>query len=292
VPNDGFDIDPFETNKVIVVAHKTVTIGASGFVDVPVVLSDTHERAGVNTFVAAVQDTDGRTSLVSNFIVVALNDDPASSSTDVTGLLAGDYDGTGTVDDCDYMCWRTAFGDTGDGLLADGNGNGVVDAADYVVWRHKYGASLPESAAASGSQTPSEQPVAVAVSFNGGSSATTIQAQRLAELIAPNVVVEKLDRTSTGASKRFGSSTRLGRLAQSHVTNRDLLTLAESLASQASEDRARVLSKLPVNEQSRPDSLHRDALELAFESLGELTISPRYLGSIQGRPTFAVQLEV
>ncbi|HEX2476866.1 MAG TPA: thrombospondin type 3 repeat-containing protein, partial [Lacipirellulaceae bacterium] len=47
VPNDGFDIDPFETNKVIVVAHKTVTIGASGFVDVPVVLSDTHERAGV-----------------------------------------------------------------------------------------------------------------------------------------------------------------------------------------------------------------------------------------------------
>jgi hypothetical protein len=270
VPNDGFDIDPFETNKVIIVAHKTVTIGASGFVDVPVVLSDTHERAGVNTFVAAVQDIDGRTSLVSNFIVVALNDDPASSSMDVTGLLAGDYDGTGAVDSWDYMSWKMAFGDAGDGLLADGNGNGVVDAADYVVWRHKFGARLAKPAAAAGSQTPSEQPVSVAVSFNGSfeTASTTIQGESVLAFSAPDAAIEKFDRAKIGVLNRSGLSTRLGRFAQSHVTNGDLLMLAESLASRGSQDRARVLSMLRSDHQARPESPHHGALELAFESLG------------------------
>ena len=210
VPNDGFDIDPFETNKVIVVMHRTVTIGAGGFVDVPVVLSDSHERAGVNAFVATIQDLDGRTSLVSNFIVVALNDDPASNPDDVTGLLAGDYDGTGTVDTWDYMSWKMAYGDTGDGLLADGNGNGVIDAADYVLWRKKLGASLPPAAAASGGHAQSDEPVPVAVSFSNAPFTTTIPDGLVAGFSASDAVVEEIDRSSIDVSKRFGSSARSG----------------------------------------------------------------------------------
>jgi hypothetical protein len=141
VPNGGFDIDAFETNKVIVVAHTTVTIGAAGFVDVAVVLTDTHARAGVNSFVAVIQDVDGRTSVLSNQLVVALNDDP-SGVTDLTGLLAGDFDGNGTVENWDFKLYRMMFGEIGEELFADGNGDGAVNAADYVVWRRHLGETL------------------------------------------------------------------------------------------------------------------------------------------------------
>ena len=135
VPGGGFDIDSFETNKVIVVTHQTVTIGAAGFVDVPVVLTDSHTQGGVNTFAAVLQDVDGRTSVLSNFVVVAINDVPAAIAVDFTGAIAGDYDGSGAVDDADYAAWVQTFGAAEDGLFADGNQNGMVDAADYVVWR-------------------------------------------------------------------------------------------------------------------------------------------------------------
>jgi hypothetical protein len=51
---------------------------------------------------------------------------------------AGDYDGSGTVDDGDYDFWRMHF--DSNNADADGNGNGVVDAADYVIWRKNFGA--------------------------------------------------------------------------------------------------------------------------------------------------------
>jgi len=207
--------------------------------------------------------------LVSNFIVVALNDDPASSSTDVTGLLAGDYDGTGTVDSWDYMCWKMAYGDTGDGLLADGNGNGVVDAADYVLWRKKLGTSLPPGAAASvGSQAQSGEPAAVAVSFNNVPSTTTNQGELSESVSASDVVVDKLDRLSIGGSKRVGSATRLEQFARSKVTKLELLTLAESLAIHTSRHRALALSDAGVDRETWPASQSSDAVELAFELIG------------------------
>ena len=64
----------------------------------------------------------------------------------VDALLAGDYNGDGTVNAPDYNVWRDTFGSTVE-LAGDGNGNGVIDAADYNVWRDNFGtgvAAVPE----------------------------------------------------------------------------------------------------------------------------------------------------
>ncbi len=53
---------------------------------------------------------------------------------------AGDYDGSGTVDELDYLVWKGGYGSTTN-LAADGNGDSVVDAADYLVWRNNQGAT-------------------------------------------------------------------------------------------------------------------------------------------------------
>ncbi len=53
-------------------------------------------------------------------------------------MIAGDYDGSGTVDAGDYATWRSQFGSTGV-FAADGNHDGRVDAADYTVWRDNLG---------------------------------------------------------------------------------------------------------------------------------------------------------
>ncbi len=66
-----------------------------------------------------------------------------------TVTLAGDYNGSGVVDQNDYTVWKSNFGATvlaGSG--ADGNVNGVVDAADFTVWRDHLGATLSPGAGA------------------------------------------------------------------------------------------------------------------------------------------------
>ena len=51
--------------------------------------------------------------------------------------VAGDYDGSGTVDEDDYAMWKSEYGTVGESA-ADGNFDGVVDAADYTMWRNNY----------------------------------------------------------------------------------------------------------------------------------------------------------
>ncbi|MEM9916023.1 MAG: hypothetical protein AAF911_13795 [Planctomycetota bacterium] len=53
-------------------------------------------------------------------------------------MLAGDYNGNGSVDAADYTIWADSFGST-IALAADGNGDGIVDAADYTVWADNFG---------------------------------------------------------------------------------------------------------------------------------------------------------
>ncbi|MGI9455318.1 MAG: malectin domain-containing carbohydrate-binding protein, partial [Aeoliella sp.] len=68
VPGGGFDIDPFESNKIIGLSEQTLTVGGSGIIDVPVTLLDTHADGGLNHIAAAVID-GGRTSDMARVLV-------------------------------------------------------------------------------------------------------------------------------------------------------------------------------------------------------------------------------
>ncbi|HEX3599224.1 MAG TPA: hypothetical protein VHU84_03725, partial [Lacipirellulaceae bacterium] len=146
VPNGGFGVQPYDGNKVVSVFEFTGVIGAGGFVDIPVTLRKTLTEGGLNYFTAVIDESDGRTTNISNIIRVALNSLPPGSNAgsqpltvDTTTVapqpLAGDYDHNDVVDARDQVVWRQTFGQTGDSLDADGNADGVVDAGDYVVWR-------------------------------------------------------------------------------------------------------------------------------------------------------------
>lgn len=54
-------------------------------------------------------------------------------------VLAGDYNGDGTVNAADYTVWRSTLNQTGTALAADGNGNGRIDSDDYTVWKSNFG---------------------------------------------------------------------------------------------------------------------------------------------------------
>ncbi len=82
---------------------------------------------------------------------------PGTASTPI----AGDYDGSGAVDQLDYAKWKTDFGSiVTPGTGADGNSNGIVDTADYTVWRNNL---TPTLASASGTASLAPSPVVVAV---------------------------------------------------------------------------------------------------------------------------------
>lgn len=62
--------------------------------------------------------------------------------------IAGDFDGSGYVDQLDFEKWKQDFGSTvvTAGTGADGNGDGSVMLADYTVWRDHVGSGTPPEA--------------------------------------------------------------------------------------------------------------------------------------------------
>lgn len=84
VPAGGFDIDAYEANKLVkVVDEKTVTIPTNGSIDVPIDLFRTevaNTETGLNYIVAVVKDAEGRTSTLSNTIVIHLKSGPPVAS--------------------------------------------------------------------------------------------------------------------------------------------------------------------------------------------------------------------
>lgn len=48
-------------------------------------------------------------------------------------VLAGDYDGSGTVDAADYVLWKNSYGSVTQ-LAADGNNDRIVDLGDYTIY--------------------------------------------------------------------------------------------------------------------------------------------------------------
>ncbi|MBA3484333.1 MAG: PQQ-dependent sugar dehydrogenase [Pirellulales bacterium] len=150
VPNGGYDIDPYEANKVVFVRDDVATIGSGGFVDILVTLRDSRIEGGINYFAAVVETSDGKTSNLSNVIKVALKDLPpgsvgsllSASVVEQTSGAVGDYDDNGQVDGADFLLWQQTLGSAaGAGTGADGSGSAVVDGEDLSVWQDNFGAS-------------------------------------------------------------------------------------------------------------------------------------------------------
>lgn len=62
-PNGGFDLDPYEANKALVVTTPTATIGEGGTVDIPITLTNTDPQGGLNYVTAVIDDGSGGTGL-------------------------------------------------------------------------------------------------------------------------------------------------------------------------------------------------------------------------------------
>ncbi len=139
VPGGGFDIDPFEGNKVVLVKDSTATIGAGGFVDVPITLTDSLTAGGL-TYLAAVIDAGVRTGAMSNVVKVALFNLPPGSNE--TPIIPGDFDRDSDVDGADFLLWQ----------------RGPASAEDLEDWRTNFGALSDEVVAATAASLPSDSP--------------------------------------------------------------------------------------------------------------------------------------
>ena len=71
--------------------------------------------------------------------------DGTLSISDTAFVLAGDFNGDGTVDLADYTLWRNNLGSV-DSVLAAGSttdGSGYVDAGDFLTWKANLGTTSP-----------------------------------------------------------------------------------------------------------------------------------------------------
>jgi hypothetical protein len=199
-----------------------------------------------------------------------LNDDPAANLVDFTGLLAGDYDGSGTVDNWDYMSWKQTFAEVDDGLLTDGNGNGQVDIADYVIWRKHLGESVP--AAARGVGTLSED----ATSYSGVAPDAGVTTDAVGETSKKAAASSSIRRTSHIAdpsstsgllkSRKANLESRLASIAAVSSRTVDLLLL-DSATAAIERKGTLAISDLGIDKLFESESEQEElAWNTAFES--------------------------
>jgi len=79
VPGGGFDIDPFEANKIIRVDQQSGTVGANGYVDFPLLLERSHPNGGIYALSAVLVAADGQTGPMASAVLAY---DPAPSAGD------------------------------------------------------------------------------------------------------------------------------------------------------------------------------------------------------------------
>ncbi len=73
VPNGGFDIDPFEANKVIqVIGEFSGSTDAAGNASIPVTLQDSLAEGGINHAIAVFENSSGETGRTSSKLVLEL----------------------------------------------------------------------------------------------------------------------------------------------------------------------------------------------------------------------------
>lgn len=86
-PGGGYDIDPYEANSALAIQEFEDTIAGGGFADFAVTLGNSQAEGGINYAVAVFEDADGRTSSVSD--VVVLDYDPDNVATNIVRINAG-----------------------------------------------------------------------------------------------------------------------------------------------------------------------------------------------------------
>ena len=79
IPGGGYDLHPDEDNRIVKIWEASATIGAGGYVDVPITLTHTDASSGYNHIIAVVKDADGHTGLISNELLAYYK--PAASAT-------------------------------------------------------------------------------------------------------------------------------------------------------------------------------------------------------------------
>lgn len=101
VPGGGYDIDPYEVNKVIGYESISATVGGGGTVDVPLTLSRSSDTGGIHLVTAMLVDGSGRRSSTSDVMVIDYNPDggtPADGEPpSVPGNLVASAVGAGSV---------------------------------------------------------------------------------------------------------------------------------------------------------------------------------------------------
>ncbi len=83
--NPGFDVDEFESNSIIKRTEYSAVIGLSGYVDIPVILTDNDEEGGLNYFVA-VLDGGIKTSDLSNKLILQIGVDTTTGTEPLTSI--------------------------------------------------------------------------------------------------------------------------------------------------------------------------------------------------------------
>lgn len=74
-------------------------------------------------------------------------------------IVAGDFNGDGTVDAADYAVWRDNLGASDETALSgNGNGDGVVDTGDYQLWQTYFGLTAPAALQAGSPTLPVPEP--------------------------------------------------------------------------------------------------------------------------------------
>jgi chitodextrinase len=122
VPGGGYDIDPYEVNKVITQGSVSATIGGGGTVDVPLTLSRSPDTGGIHLGTAMLVDGSGRRSSTSDILVIDYDPDGGAPADEqpptVPGNLVATAVGAGSV----TLAWSASSDNvavTGYGILRD-----------------------------------------------------------------------------------------------------------------------------------------------------------------------------
>ena len=101
VPGGGYDIDPYEVNKVITQGSVGATVGGGGTVDVPVTLSRSSDTGGIHLVTAVLVDGSGRRGSTSDVLVIDYDPDGGAPADEqpptVPGNLVATAVGAGSV---------------------------------------------------------------------------------------------------------------------------------------------------------------------------------------------------